>query len=64
VVGELLRKAQRAQKFRNDIDTNDLLSLVAGAIVAEQHAGQRPARQRLGLVLLDGLRVAADSGGR
>jgi AcrR family transcriptional regulator len=60
-VGQLLTKAQRANEIRNDIDTNDLMSLVAGAFVAEQHAGDRPNRQRLAYILFDSLRKTARS---
>lgn len=63
-VNELLIKAQYANEIRNDIDTNDLMSLVAGAFVAEQHAGDRPNRRRLSSVLFDGLRTTADTRAR
>jgi AcrR family transcriptional regulator len=56
-VGQLLTKAQRANEIRNDIDTNDLMSLVAGAFVAEQHAGDRPNPRRLASILFDGLQA-------
>lgn len=58
-VDVLLTRAQRAGQIRDDIDTNDLMSLVAGAFVAEQHAGNRPHRRRLAAVFLDGLRTSA-----
>ena len=57
--GRLLIDAQRAHEIREDIDTNDLMSLVAGAFVAEQHAGHRVNRTRLAQVLFDGLRTTA-----
>lgn len=63
-VGELLTRAQQANQVRNDIDTLDLMSLVAGAFVAEQHAGDRPHRRRLAAVLLDGLRTSIDESAR
>lgn len=60
----LLSRAQRAEQIRDDIDTNDLMSLVAGAFVAEQHAGNRPHRRRLAAVLFDGLRTSATPSAR
>jgi AcrR family transcriptional regulator len=60
-VGRLLTQAQLVGEIREDIDTNDLMSLVAGAFVAEQHAGHRPDRNRLAQVLFDGLRATATS---
>lgn len=63
-VGELLTRAQRAKQIRDDIDTLDLMSVVAGAFVAEQHAGDRPKRRRLAAVLFDGLRTPADTSAR
>lgn len=56
-VGDLLDRAQCANEIRSDIDTTDLMSLLAGVFVAEQHAGHRPDRQRLARILFDGLRM-------
>jgi AcrR family transcriptional regulator len=55
-VGALLGRAQDAGTIRRDLDTDDIMALLAGAFAAAQHFGDDPRRTaRLSAVLFDGL---------
>jgi AcrR family transcriptional regulator len=59
-VGVLLSRAQQAGAIRRDVDTTDVMALLAGAFAAAQHSGGDPVRAAtLATVLFDGLRVTA-----
>jgi len=59
-VGDLLARAQAAEAVRADLDSDDVMSLVAGAFAAIQHSGDDPEHAaRLTAVLFDGLRTTA-----
>jgi len=60
-VRALLHRAQRAGKIRDDIDTDDLFALLAGAFATLRHADAEAAPERiarLNTVLFDGLRAS------
>lgn len=60
-VGVLLSRAQQARAIRGDIDTDDVMALLAGAFAAVQHSGGDPLRAAtLANVLFDGLRVTTE----
>lgn len=54
----LLRRAQRQGRIRDDIQTEDLIALIVGAVQAAEHAGwEVGVRDRTLRVVLDGLRA-------
>jgi AcrR family transcriptional regulator len=56
-VAKLLSRAQQAGSIRRDIDTDDVMSLLAGAFAAISHAQANPQRaSHLTTVFFDGLR--------
>jgi AcrR family transcriptional regulator len=58
-LGTLLRRAQRQGGIRDDIETEDLVALIAGAVEAAEHGTwDAGVRNRTLRVLLDGLRCA------
>ena len=55
-LGELLAGAQQARAVRHDINTADVMALIAGCLAREPEPGDPAARDRLVSVIRDGLR--------
>lgn len=53
---ELLARAQQARAVRHDIDTADVMALIAGCLAREPEPGNSAARDRLLSVIREGLR--------
>jgi AcrR family transcriptional regulator len=58
-VGDLLDRAHAASAVRDDVSTEEVMALVAGAFAAIRHAGAETSRERsahIARIILDGLR--------
>jgi len=58
-LGELLRRAQRADAVRDDVATADVIAVLTGASLAiREHADHEHASRRVLAIVCDGLRAS------
>jgi AcrR family transcriptional regulator len=62
IVGQLIRRAQRAGVLRRGLDSRDIGALVSAAIQASAHAEREDAWRRYVQVVVDGLRPSGRAG--